>query len=114
MPVAGKVIGLFVSVPDVAVIVLLPAIGPSVQVLSVASPDASVVIVAPLGEETEPPPVATANVTLTQGTYVGTGPDADEQLAAALDRVRNRAGEAVPPNGSAQGANEFRLAKSAR
>lgn len=55
-----------------------------------------------------------AHVTLTQGTYVGTGPDADEQLAAALDRVRDRAGEAVPPNGSAQGANEFRLAKSGR
>ncbi|MBK0394217.1 SDR family NAD(P)-dependent oxidoreductase [Ramlibacter algicola] len=55
-----------------------------------------------------------AHITLTQGTYVGTGPDADEQLAAALDRVRDRDGESVPPNGSAQGANEFRLAKAGR
>jgi NAD(P)-dependent dehydrogenase (short-subunit alcohol dehydrogenase family) len=55
-----------------------------------------------------------AHITLTQGAYVGTGPDADEQLAAALDRVRDRSGENVPPNGSAQGANEFRLAKAGR
>jgi NAD(P)-dependent dehydrogenase (short-subunit alcohol dehydrogenase family) len=52
-----------------------------------------------------------ANVTLTQGAYIGVGPDAPEQLMARLDAVRDRAGEQVPGSGAAQGANEMRLAR---
>jgi NAD(P)-dependent dehydrogenase (short-subunit alcohol dehydrogenase family) len=54
-----------------------------------------------------------AHVTLTQGAYVGTGADADSQLAAQLQAVTAREGEAVPLSGSGQGANELRLARSA-
>ena len=54
---------------------------------------------------------AAAHVTLTQGVYVGMGPDAPEQLLAALDAVRDRAGEQVPGSGASQGANEMRLAR---
>ncbi len=54
-----------------------------------------------------------AHVTLTQGVYAGSGPDAPERLAQALDRVRDRSGETVPGSGAAQGANEMRLARSA-
>jgi len=54
---------------------------------------------------------AAAHVTLTQGVYVGMGPDAPEQLLAALDAVRDRAGEQVPASGASQGANEMRLAR---
>jgi NAD(P)-dependent dehydrogenase (short-subunit alcohol dehydrogenase family) len=53
-----------------------------------------------------------AHVTLTQGAWVGTGPDAPEQLQARLDAVRDRRGETVPASGADQGANEMRLARS--
>jgi NAD(P)-dependent dehydrogenase (short-subunit alcohol dehydrogenase family) len=55
-----------------------------------------------------------AHVTLTQGAYIGTGPDAPERLLAQLDAVRDRRGETVPASGGEQGANELRLARSAR
>jgi hypothetical protein len=54
-----------------------------------------------------------ANVTLTHGAWVGSGPDAPERLLAQLDAVRDRGGETVPANGSEQGANELRLARPA-
>ena len=54
-----------------------------------------------------------AHVTLTGGAYIGTGPDADEQLAARLPEVLDRSqGETVPGSGSGQGENELRLARS--
>jgi NAD(P)-dependent dehydrogenase (short-subunit alcohol dehydrogenase family) len=53
-----------------------------------------------------------AHITLTRGAYIGTGADAPEKLAAALDAVRDRAGEAVPASGTAQGSNEMQLARS--
>ena len=52
-----------------------------------------------------------AHVTLTQGAYVGRGPDAPEVLLERLDAVRDRRGETVPASGSEQGANEMRLAR---
>lgn len=54
-----------------------------------------------------------AHITLTQGAYVGIGPDADSHLAARLTAVTAREGEAVPLSGSGQGANESRLAREA-
>ena len=55
-----------------------------------------------------------ANVTLTQGAYIGSGPDAPEQLAAHLSQVTDRTGESVPGSGVAQGTNELRLAQNLR
>jgi NAD(P)-dependent dehydrogenase (short-subunit alcohol dehydrogenase family) len=50
--------------------------------------------------------VEAANITLTQGDWIGLDGDAPERLAAQLDKVRDRSGEMVPPNGSAQGSHE--------
>jgi NAD(P)-dependent dehydrogenase (short-subunit alcohol dehydrogenase family) len=55
-----------------------------------------------------------AHVTLTQGAWIGNGPDAPEQLLAQLDRVCDRRGESVPASGAEQGANELRLARGGR
>ncbi|MDE2607510.1 MAG: SDR family NAD(P)-dependent oxidoreductase [Burkholderiales bacterium] len=55
-----------------------------------------------------------ANITLTQGAYVGVGPQAPERLLERLDAVRDRHGESVPASGAEQGANEMRLARTAR
>jgi NAD(P)-dependent dehydrogenase (short-subunit alcohol dehydrogenase family) len=50
--------------------------------------------------------VEAAHITMTQGDWIGLGAEAPERLAAQLEAVRNRSGETVPPNGSAQGAHE--------
>jgi NAD(P)-dependent dehydrogenase (short-subunit alcohol dehydrogenase family) len=55
-----------------------------------------------------------ANITLTQGEFIGVGPDAPERLHAHLDAVRDRRGEGVPACGADQGANELHLARSHR
>jgi NAD(P)-dependent dehydrogenase (short-subunit alcohol dehydrogenase family) len=55
-----------------------------------------------------------ANITLTQGAYIGRGPDAAERLQAHLAAVRDRRGEAVPASGADQGGNELRLAREPR
>jgi hypothetical protein len=55
-----------------------------------------------------------AHVTLTQGAFVGVGPDAPERLQQSLAAVRERSGEVVPASGADQGANEMRLARRAR
>jgi NAD(P)-dependent dehydrogenase (short-subunit alcohol dehydrogenase family) len=52
-----------------------------------------------------------AHVTLTQGSFVGRGDDAPEELLAQLAAVRERHGETVPASGADQGANEMRLAR---
>ena len=52
-----------------------------------------------------------AHVTLTQGSFVGRGEDAPEELLAQLAAVRERHGETVPASGADQGANEMRLAR---
>jgi len=47
-----------------------------------------------------------ANITLTQGVYLGTGEQVPEALAARLAEVTERADEMVPQSGAAQGSNE--------
>ncbi|MBP7606979.1 MAG: 3-hydroxyacyl-CoA dehydrogenase, partial [Giesbergeria sp.] len=54
-----------------------------------------------------------AHITLTEGIYLGTGPEVPEQLAARLGEVTARKGEQVPPNGSAQGMHEIAKAVAA-
>lgn len=47
-----------------------------------------------------------ANITLTQGVYLGTGEQVPEALAERLAEVQERSGEMVPQSGAAQGSNE--------
>ncbi|MFZ6657261.1 SDR family NAD(P)-dependent oxidoreductase [Undibacterium sp. TJN19] len=48
-----------------------------------------------------------ANITMTQGVWIGRAADAPEQLAARLAEVRQREGEIVPESGTAQGHLEL-------
>ncbi len=54
-----------------------------------------------------------ANITLTQGAWIGTGSDAPERLARQLDVVRDRQGAMVPESGAGQGQNEIAKAMAA-
>ncbi len=86
VPEAVKVTGLPVSEPEVAVKVLLlvPAVGPSVQSPTVAMPDTSVATVA--GPLIEPPPPVTAKVTITPCT----------ELTPSVTLTEGRVPTAVP------------------
>jgi NAD(P)-dependent dehydrogenase (short-subunit alcohol dehydrogenase family) len=55
-----------------------------------------------------------AYVTLTEGVFVGAGPDAAEQVAARWSEIGDRAREQVPESGTAQGAGEVAKASAAR
>ncbi len=50
---------------------------------------------------------AQANVTLTEGATVGSGPDAAERVVACWDQIGNRSGEIVPAYGFAQAEREL-------
>jgi len=54
-----------------------------------------------------------AQITLTQGVYLGVGPDTPERLAAALAQVTDLTGALVPRAGSEQGALEVGKAMKA-
>ncbi|MAM74682.1 MAG: 3-hydroxyacyl-CoA dehydrogenase [Tistrella sp.] len=54
-----------------------------------------------------------AYVTLTEGIYIGDGPDAAEQIAARIDEIGDRAREIVPESGTAQGTFEIGNATAA-
>jgi NAD(P)-dependent dehydrogenase (short-subunit alcohol dehydrogenase family) len=54
-----------------------------------------------------------AQITLTQGVYLGIGPDTPERLAAALEQVTDSSGATVPQSGSAQGTLEVGKAMKA-
>ena len=51
-----------------------------------------------------------ANITLTQGVYLGLDSDTPERLAERLSEVTAREGEIVPQSGAAQGGNEIQKA----
>ncbi len=51
-----------------------------------------------------------ANITLTQGIYLGMDSDTPEQLAERLSEVISRNGDVVPQSGAAQGTNEIQKA----
>lgn len=57
---------------------------------------------------------ATANITMTEGAYIGSGSDAPELLRAQLAQVTNRTSETVPASGAMQGVNEATKAMKAR
>ncbi len=50
--------------------------------------------------------VEAANITMTQGDWIGLDGHAPERLAAQLDKVRDRVDEMVPSSGAAQGSHE--------
>jgi hypothetical protein len=55
--------------------------------------------------------VEAAQITLTQGAWVGLDSDAPERLHAALATVTNGIGASVPASGAAQGALEVGRAR---
>ncbi|MFZ1500703.1 MAG: SDR family NAD(P)-dependent oxidoreductase [Giesbergeria sp.] len=97
---------------------LMPA-----EVLAMLQPEAVVPAMLVLAHETAPTRTTlcagagsfeAAHVTMTQGIFVGTGPDAPEQLAARLTEVTAGPGDTVPGSGAAQGALEVQKAMAAR
>ena len=50
---------------------------------------------------------ATANVTLTEGSYIGNGPDAGERVIRQWEGIAERTGEIVPAYGFAQAEREL-------
>ncbi|MBW7834168.1 MAG: SDR family NAD(P)-dependent oxidoreductase [Simplicispira suum] len=93
------------------------------EILAMLQPEAVVPAMLVLAHETAPTRTTlcagagsfeAAHVTMTQGIFVGTGPDAPEQLAARLAEVTARAGDTVPGSGAAQGALEVQKAMAAR
>ncbi len=91
------------------------------DVLAVLAPEAVVPAMLVLAHERAPTRTTlcagagsfeAAHVTLTEGIYIGTGPDAAEQLAARLDEVTYRSGDSVPQSGGAQGELEVKKARS--
>ena len=49
----------------------------------------------------------TANITLTTGRFIGSEPDAADQIQAQWDQISDRADDAVPASGAAQGMIEI-------
>jgi len=49
---------------------------------------------------------ARSYVTMTMGVHIGTGADADDQVAAQFEAISDRDEEAVPQSGNEQGLNE--------
>jgi NAD(P)-dependent dehydrogenase (short-subunit alcohol dehydrogenase family) len=56
---------------------------------------------------------ARSYVTMTLGTHIGTGDDADDQVAAQFEAISSRDEEVVPQSGSEQGRNEVGKAMAA-
>jgi hypothetical protein len=50
---------------------------------------------------------ALANITLTEGVYVGEGADAADRVMALWDQIADRSGEIVPDYGFAQAEREL-------
>lgn len=57
---------------------------------------------------------AVANITLTQGMFIGDVPDAPEQLLDGIDHLFDRNGEIVPPSGMEQSRIEVEKARAAQ
>jgi len=94
--------------PDAVMRAIVPsAVSPAMLVLAAQDAPTRTILCAGAGT------FEAAHVTLTQGVWIGTGVDADEQLARHLDAVRDRSGDTVPASGAAQGLNEVTLATAA-
>jgi NAD(P)-dependent dehydrogenase (short-subunit alcohol dehydrogenase family) len=58
--------------------------------------------------------VAATHIAMTQGLYIGAGPDAPEQLLAHLGQVCDRTGDSVPASGAGQTQQEVSTVLAAR
>jgi len=56
---------------------------------------------------------ARSYITMTLGTHIGTGADADDQVSAQFEAISDRDDEVVPQSGSEQGRNEVGKAMAA-
>lgn len=92
------------------------------QVLAQLQPEAVVPAMLVLAHESAPTRTTlcagagsfeAAHITMTEGIYLGVGPDVPEQLAARLGEVTAREGEQVPANGTGQGTHEIAKAVAA-
>ena len=92
------------------------------QVLAQLQPEAVVPAMLVLAHESAPTRTTlcagagsfeAAHITMTEGIYLGVGPDVPEQLAARLGEVTARKGEQVPANGTGQGTHEIAKAVAA-
>lgn len=87
--------------PDAVLQALKPeAVVPAMLVLASADAPTRTTLCAGAGS------FEAAHITMTQGAWIGLDQDADSRLAEQLAVVTDRAGETVPPNGSAQGTHE--------
>jgi NAD(P)-dependent dehydrogenase (short-subunit alcohol dehydrogenase family) len=58
--------------------------------------------------------VASTHIALTQGVYVGAGPDAPEQVLHQLGHITSRTGDTVPASGAGQTQQEISTVLAAR
>jgi short chain dehydrogenase len=84
------------------------AVSPAVAVLVSEDAPTRVILCAGAGS------FESAHITLTRGVFLGTGPDIEQQLAARMSEVTDRAGDATPQNGFFQAELEVRKALAVR
>lgn len=93
--------------PDILALLQPEAVVPAMLVLASEAAPTRAVLCAGAGT------YEAANITLTQGVHLGLDGTTPERLLERLGEVRDRTGEIVPENGSAQGTNEIAKAKAA-
>ena len=88
--------------PEAVLQALKPAaVSPAVVYLSSEDAPSRTILCAGAGS------FETANITLTNGLYVGDGPDAADQIVAQWARISDRDDETVPASGASQGMIEI-------
>jgi NAD(P)-dependent dehydrogenase (short-subunit alcohol dehydrogenase family) len=93
--------------PDILALLQPEAVVPAMLVLASEAAPTRAILCAGAGT------YEAANITLTQGVHLGLDATTPERLLERLEEVRDRTGEIVPENGSAQGTNEIGKAKAA-
>ena len=86
--------------PEVLAVLTPASISPGVVYLASEQAPTRTILCAGAGS------FAVANVTLTQGIYLGLDDTTPDRIADQIDAIRDRNGEIVPENGGAQGRNE--------
>ncbi|MEY4765751.1 MAG: hypothetical protein RI907_2424 [Pseudomonadota bacterium] len=94
--------------PDVLALLTPESVTPALLVLASEQAPTRTVLNAGAGV------VAATHIAMTQGVYVGAGPDAPEQVAARLDTIRSREGDSVPASGAGQTQQEVTTVLAAR
>ena len=88
--------------PEAVLQALKPAaVSPAVVYLSSEDAPSRTILCAGAGS------FETANITLTNGVYIGDGPDAADQIVAQWAQISDRDDESVPASGASQGVIEI-------